>query len=52
MNLKISFIENNQVEVDYYDSKELEHKEIFDLPSNEEISSKKDIKIKVFKIGG
>ena len=52
MNLKISFIENNKVEVEYYDSKVLENKEKFDVPIEEEITSKKDRKIKLFKIGG
>lgn len=52
MGLKISFIEKNQIEVEYYDSKILEHKEIFEIPSEEEIANRKDRKIKLFKIGG
>ena len=52
MNLKISIIENNKIQVEYYDSKELEAKEILELPNEEEITSKKDVKIKLFKLGG
>lgn len=52
MNLKVSFIEQNKIEVEYYDSKVLDYKEKIDVPSDEEIASKKDRKIKLLKIGG
>lgn len=48
--LKISFISNNQIEVQYYDGNMLDYKECFDIPFDEEIISKKDRKIKLFKI--
>lgn len=50
--LKISFINDNQIQVEYYDSKMLEHKQIIDIPFEEEITNRKDKKIKLFKIGG
>lgn len=50
--LKISFLKANQIQVEYYDSKMLEHKEIIDIPFEEEITNRKDKKIKLFKIGG
>lgn len=50
--IKISFIENNQIKVDYYDGNMLDHTECFNIPFDEEIMNKKDKKIKLFKIGG
>ena len=50
--LKIVFIENNQVEINYYDSKTMECKRVFQIPLEEEIINKKDKKIKLFKLGG
>lgn len=52
INLKISFIQNDKIEVECYDSKILETKKVFDIPSDEEINSKKDRKVKLLKIGG
>ncbi len=52
INLKIKFIEKNKIEVEYYDSKILETKKVFDIPNEEEIVNKKDRKVKLFKIGG
>ena len=50
--LKIKYIENNKLQVEYYDSKTLEYKQIYQIPIEEEIINKKDKKIKLFKIGG
>ena len=50
--IKISFIEDDQIEVEYYDVKMLDNKQVFNLPYDEKIVNKKDRKIKVFKIGG
>ena len=52
MSIKISFIKDNQIEVQYYDDKIMEYKQNFDIPLEEEITNKKDKKNKVFKIGG
>lgn len=52
INLRVSFKQEEKIEVEYYDSKILEHKEIFDIPSDDEITNKKDRKFKLFKIGG
>ena len=40
------------VEVEYYDTKILDYKNTYEIPFDEEISSRKDRKIKLFKIGG
>ena len=50
--LKVLFIENNEVKIEYYDSKTLEYKRIFQIPIDEETINKKDKKIKLFKVGG
>lgn len=50
--IKISFIGNGQIEVDYYDGNMLDHTECFDIPFDEDITNKKEKKIKLFKIGG
>ena len=50
--VKISFIENNKIKVNYYDENMLDYTEYFDIPFDEEISNKKDRKIKLFKMGG
>ena len=50
--VKISFIENNKLKVNYYDENMLDYTEYFDIPFDEEISNKKDRKIKLFKMGG
>jgi hypothetical protein len=50
--LKINFIDENKIEVQYFDGKIMEHKEIFDIPFDEELLNKKNKKIKLFKIGG
>lgn len=52
LNLMIIFIPGDQVEVEYYDSKTLENKEIFDIPFEEEVTNRKNRRIKIFKIGG
>lgn len=48
--LKINFIEDNKIEVEYYDGNMMESKKIFDIPFDEEILSKKARKIKLFKV--
>ena len=50
--VKISFIENKQIKVYYYDGNMLDHTECFNIPFDEEITNKKDKKIKLFKVGG
>ena len=50
--LKLSFLQKNMVEVEYYDTKILDYKNTYEIPFDEEISSRKDRKIKLFKIGG
>ena len=50
--IKLSFTEDNKVEVEYYDSKMLDYKNVFEIPFDEEATNKKDKKIKLFKIGG
>lgn len=50
--IKISFVRKDHIEVEYYDSKILENKAEFDIPAGEETTSRKDRKIKLFKIGG
>ena len=52
LSIKIKFENNKKIEVEYYDSKILESKNSFEIPFEEEITSKKDRKIKLFKIGG
>ena len=52
MIIKISFVRKDHIEVEYYDSKILENKAEFDIPAGEETTSRKDRKIKLFKIGG
>ncbi|MBR2786804.1 MAG: hypothetical protein IKD76_04855 [Clostridia bacterium] len=50
--IKIKFTKSNKIQVEYYDSKLFDHKEIYEIPFDEEITSKKDRKIKLLKIGG
>ncbi len=50
--IKTKFINDNQIQVEYYDVKMLENKENFEIPPDEDIVGKKERKIKVFKIGG
>ena len=52
LTIKIRFSSNKKIEVEYYDSKILENKAIFEMPFEEEVTSKKDRKIKLLKIGG
>ena len=48
--LKINFMEDNKIEVEYYDGNMIESKKIFDIPLDEEILSRKTRKIKLFKV--
>ena len=50
--IKIRFIGDSQIEVEYYDTNMLESKTTIDVPIDEEIINKKERKIKIFKIGG
>ena len=50
--LKVKFINDGEIEVEYYDDKVLEHTANFKLPLDEDIANKKDRKIKLLKIGG
>ncbi len=50
--IKIHYIKSNKMEVGYYDAKELDHKEVIEIPFDEEIINKRDKKIKLLKIGG
>ena len=52
LNIKITFLPQNKIEVEYYDSKALDYKETFEIPFEEDVTNKKDRKIKIFKIGG
>jgi len=46
--LKIKFIENNRIEVEYYDGNMLENTVVLDIPFDEEITSRKTRKIRLF----
>ena len=46
--LKISFKGQNQIEVEYYDGNILDYQEVFNLPLDEIIASRKSKKIKLF----
>ena len=46
--IKIKYIEDRKIEVEYYDGDILEHKEVLNLPEDEEVVSKKVRKIKIF----
>lgn len=50
--LRINFIGNDEIEVEYYDGNMLDYKAVFEIPFDEEISSRKSKKIKLFKISG
>ena len=50
--IRIVFLDGNHIEVEYYDSDIAEYKEKFDIPDGENVTNKKDKKIKLFKIGG
>lgn len=50
--IRIIFISNSKIEVEYYDGTVIENKEIFDIPFDEEITNKKERKFKLLKIGG
>lgn len=52
LSIKISFIKDNQIEVQYYDDKMMDYQQNFDIPLEEDITNKKERKTKVFKIGG
>ena len=52
LTIKIKFVNNKKIDVEYYDSKILENKASFEIPFEEEVTSKKDRKIKLLKIGG
>ena len=53
--IKISYISDSKINVEYYDGKMIESKEFFDIPKEDIVQTKKDKKdkkIKLFKIGG
>lgn len=50
--IKLCYLPDNKVNVEYYDGKMLEYKQTFDIPKDEVVTNKKDKKIKLFKIGG
>jgi len=50
--IKINFIKDNQIEVEYYDANMLDYKTKIDIPIEEDVTNKKERKIKIFKIGG
>lgn len=52
MVIRINFVGDSQIEVEYYDTNMLEYKTTIDIPIDEEIINKKERKIKLFKIGG
>lgn len=50
--LKINFIKDNKIEVEYYDGNMLDYKEVFEVPFEEEIVSRKTRRIRLFKVSG
>ena len=52
LTIKINPMKGNKIEVEYYDSKTLDYKEVFEVPSEQKNIIKRDKKIKLFKIGG
>ena len=52
LSIKVSSVNDNQVEVEYYDAKTLDYKQTFSIPNDEVNIGKKDRKFKLFKIGG
>ncbi len=48
MVLKIKFKNQSQIEVEYFDGNVLDHQEVFSLPFDEEITSTKNRKVKLF----
>ena len=52
LTIRINFVSDSQIEVEYYDTNMLESKTTIDIPIDEEIINKKERKIKLFKIGG
>lgn len=50
--VKIKFLSDSKIEVEYYDANVIERKEIFEIPPDEKNINKKEKKVKIFKIGG
>lgn len=49
--IKITFVTDKHINVEYYDGKQLDYKQSLEIPVNEN-TNKKDKKIKIFKVGG
>lgn len=50
--IKLNFVNSNEIEIEYYDGDMLDYQQRFEIPFDEEITNKKERKIKLFKIGG
>lgn len=50
--LKINFVGNKEVEVEYYDGNMLDYKAVFEVPFDEVVATRKSRKVKLFKVSG
>ena len=50
--IKITFVTDKHINVEYYDGKQLDYKQSLEIPSDDKITNRKDKKIKIFKVGG
>ena len=50
--IKIIYNTDENINVEYYDGKQLDYKQVFEIPPEEKAINKKDKRIKIFKVGG